>query len=169
MCVIQGRWRGPVVRASGFHSVDAGSNPVLASSLDWFSVVSDSTLPRFINSHWSANWLPPSSWSSFKLLKVGCLWTSLIAIKVHFHYKQSIYIYNVYIESVLFLLVLRDHILLFFRSAWQILVKSAKVNNEFLVGWRSLTRTASRGYAVTFEHIWDEPTNNPSERRMWKI
>ena len=39
-----------MARALGLHVVSPGSNPVLTSGLDLFSVVLDSTLPRFVNS-----------------------------------------------------------------------------------------------------------------------
>ena len=44
--------------ALGLHAVALGSNPVLLSGLDLFSVVPDSTLPRFVNSQ---AW-PPAHW-----------------------------------------------------------------------------------------------------------
>ena len=37
-------------RALGLHAVAPGSNPVLTSGMDLFSVVPDLTLPRFVNS-----------------------------------------------------------------------------------------------------------------------
>ena len=39
-----------MVRALGLHAVATGSNPILASGLDLFSVVPDSTLRLFVNS-----------------------------------------------------------------------------------------------------------------------
>ena len=39
-----------MVRALGLHAAALGSNPVLTSSLDLFSVVPDSTPPCFVNS-----------------------------------------------------------------------------------------------------------------------
>ena len=39
-----------MVRALGLHAAGPGSNPVLASGMDLFPVVPDSTLPRFVNS-----------------------------------------------------------------------------------------------------------------------
>ena len=38
-----------MVRALGLHAAAPGSNLVLASALDLFPVVPDSTLPRFVN------------------------------------------------------------------------------------------------------------------------
>ena len=38
-----------MVRALGLHAVAPGSNPVLTSGLDLFSVVPDSAPPRFVN------------------------------------------------------------------------------------------------------------------------
>ena len=42
--------RGAAVRAEGLHAVVPGSNPGLASCMDLFPVVADSTPPRFVNS-----------------------------------------------------------------------------------------------------------------------
>ena len=39
-----------MVRLLGLHAVGPVSNPVLTSGKDLFSVVPDSTLPRFVNS-----------------------------------------------------------------------------------------------------------------------
>ena len=39
-----------MVRASGFHAITPGSNPVLTSDQDLFPVILGSTLPRFVNS-----------------------------------------------------------------------------------------------------------------------
>ena len=39
-----------MVRLLGLHVVAPGSNPVLTSGQDLFSVVRDSTLPRFVDS-----------------------------------------------------------------------------------------------------------------------
>ena len=43
------RRHGPLVRASGLHAVDPGSNPILSSGLDLFLIVQDSTLLCFVN------------------------------------------------------------------------------------------------------------------------
>ena len=48
-----------MVRAFGLHADSPSSYPVITSSLDLFSVVPNSTLPRFVKL--IANWLPPAS------------------------------------------------------------------------------------------------------------
>ena len=51
-----------------------GSNPVVASGLDLFPVVPDSTLPHFVNSQLVTSLqLGFNNHVSFKLLKVGYL------------------------------------------------------------------------------------------------
>ena len=45
-----------MVRVMGLHAVALGSNPVLTSGQGLFPVVSDSTLPHFVNSQLIASW-----------------------------------------------------------------------------------------------------------------
>ena len=45
-----------MVRVMGLHAVALGSNPVLTSGYGLFPVVSDSTLPPFVNSQLIASW-----------------------------------------------------------------------------------------------------------------
>lgn len=76
-----------MVRALCLHAASLGSNPVLTSGLDLFSGLPASTrLPCGVLNH-----------ASFKLLKVGCLWTSLKAkctstinkaLHIHFAHLQ---------------------------------------------------------------------------------
>ena len=45
-----------MVRVMGLHAVALGSSPVLTSGQGLFPVLSDSTLPHFVNSQLIASW-----------------------------------------------------------------------------------------------------------------
>lgn len=64
-------WLGHWVCMRRIDAVAFGSNPVLTSGLDWFLVVPDSTLPRFVNSQL----LPPTS--CIGVLNNDCFFSSL--------------------------------------------------------------------------------------------
>ena len=66
-----------MVRALGLHAAAPGSNPVLTSGKDFFPVVPDSTLPRFVNSQLVAS------------CQLGFLIMFLLTLNCFFHIVKS--------------------------------------------------------------------------------